>query len=271
MFTKDALESLQTAAGISQASDAIAAADHVVALPENFTTHDLENYRIYRRRARGKFQTNALDSFVSYTEAHQEEGCSVFVSSQDMTATAVLNLGTPDAPGHADNIARLQLDKTAAYTALQTIANGPKKQALVAEFLEDWPDLITCFHHNEQLSPPKAIAAIRKITIEGLRKIESEEQQLSASRSAFESVQATSTEKLPTHIYFKCLPYKDLAERTFVLRLQIHTGDDKPMIGLRIVKAELHAEEMANELAKLVKEQFGGDITVVLGQYSKAN
>jgi uncharacterized protein YfdQ (DUF2303 family) len=272
MLNKDAIEALQEGKAIENAFKALAKASEtnlLVALPDHFTQHDLEPYQPRRRRARGNFHTNALASFALYTLQHAEPGCSVFVDPLNMKATAVLNLGGPAQPGHADNTATLQAEKTAAYQALLIATQGAKKQAVIAEFLEDWPDLITCFHHGEQLSPPKAIAAIRKITIEGLRKVENEEQQLSASRSAFESVQATSTEKLPTHIYFKCQPYKDLVDRTFVLRLQINTGDDKPTISLRMVKAELHAEEMANELAELVSSRFATGTPVMLGQYIK--
>lgn len=273
MLNKEAIEALQEGKAIENAYKSMVRAaetNHVVALPNHFNQHDLEAYLPQRRRARGNFSTSELTSFATYTQQHAEAGCTVFVEPVCMTATAVLNLGTPEAAGHADNTARLQAEKTAAYKDLLEAASGPKKQAAIAEFLEDWPDFITCFHEGEQLSPPKAIAAIRKITIEGLRKIESEERQLSASRSAFESVQATSTEKLPTHIYFKCQPYKDLGERTFVLRLQIRTGDDKPTIALRIVKPELHNEQMAIELADLVGKAFPQGIPVVLGQYSKS-
>jgi uncharacterized protein YfdQ (DUF2303 family) len=272
MLNKEAIDALQEGKSIENAFKALLRSNetqHIAVLPSDYQRIDLENVQPHRRRALGNFNTTALASFAAYTLQHAEPGCSVFVDPQAMKATAVLNLGGPDKPGHADNTATLQAEKTAAYTNLLLITMGAKKQAIIAEFLEDWPDLITCFHHGEQLSPPKAIAAIRKITIEGLRKIESEEQQLSASRSAFESVQATSTEKLPTHIYFKCQPYKDLPERTFVLRLQINTGDDKPTISLRMVKAELHAEEMANELAALVVDNFAADIPVMLGQYIK--
>ena len=114
-------------------------------------------------------------------------------------------------------------------------------------------------------------AAIRKLTIETMRKLESEEQSLSASRSAFESVQATSKEPIPTTILFMCQPYKDLNERTFALRLAIQTSGDKPSVSLRIVKAEQHNEEMANELAALIGANFSGEgVPVLIGAYAKA-
>lgn len=273
MFDKDAIQELQVGSAIVQASDALHRAfgtDAIVALPENFTERDLEKYLPRRRRARGLMTTDNLASFADYTKAHAEDGASVFVDAEHMKAVAVLNLGTPKVPLHADNRAVLALKRTAAFSALLTVANSGRgmTQTVASEFLEDWPDHIQCFNSDGEISPPKAIAALRKLTIEALRKLESSEQSLSASRSAFESVQATSSDPIPTTIYFKCVPYQDLAERLFVLRLGVLTGGDKPSISFRIVKAELHNEEMAQELAQLVSDALSGSFPVMLGEYT---
>lgn len=289
MFDKEAINALQEGRAIAAASTAIHdALAHdtegvdtmgAVALPNHFTVHDLEKHMPTRRRARGLMVTDVLDSFATYTLEHAEDGATVFVNTDDMSATAVLNLGTPDAPLHADNTAHLSSKQTAAYKALRAIANGTgQKQATVAEFLEDWAGQVKCFSADGELSPPKAIAAIRKVTIETLRKLESEEQQLSASMSAFESVQASSKEALPTTIYFTCQPYKGFDERTFVLRLAVLTTGDKPAIGLRVIKQEEHDEEMAQELADRVATAIATtanaglkNVPVLMGTYRAGN
>lgn len=274
MFDKDAIETMQEGSAILQANNALSLAFEdkaVVALPERFTDHDLERYLPNRRRARGVMNTDNLASFAEYTKAHAEPGASVFVDAEHMKAVAVLNLGTPEAPGHGDNRAMLALKRTAAFTALLAHANNAGRgmtQTVASEFLEDWPDHIQCFNSEGEISPPKAIAALRKLSIEAMRKMESSEQSLSASRSAFESVQATSSEPIPTTIYFKCVPYQELAERQFVLRLGVLTGGDKPSITLRIVKVELHNEEMAQELASLTRDALAGSFPVMLGEYA---
>ncbi len=239
-----------------------------IVIPESYKKHSLESFMGQRTRARGTMTTESLASFQKYVAAHQEQGAAVFVNADEMRATAVLNLGVPVSPGHADNTARYAPDRTAAYIALRQVADGGgKKQSQIAEFLEDWPECIKCFKDNTEVSPPQAIAAIRKITIEGLRKVESAEQQLSASKSSFESIAAISTEPLPTHIYFNCTPYADLAARTFVLRLGIQTGQDKPLLTLRVVNAEKHKEAMAQELVDRVQTSFAGGISVLIGTY----
>lgn len=266
MFDKDTLIALQQASAINMAHLSIKQADEThdtAALPSDYVLHDLEGKNPNRRRARGTMATAALASFVGYTREHAELGTSVFVDADIMRATAILNLGTPEHPGHADNKAIYAPEKTAAYRALLAMTNGnggAHKQAVIAEFLEDWPELIKCFNGDGEITPPKAIAAIRKMSIESIRKAESSVQSLSESRSAFETISATSADPLPTHIYFTCQPYANLAERLFVLRLGVLTGGDKPMVGLRIVKAEQHQEEMASELVELI---FNGFATLI--------
>ena len=273
MFDKEAIEALQTGAAIEQARYAMGAAfgaGQLVGLPDDFTVHDLEKYMHLRRRARGTMTTQSITDFAAYTTNHGDDGTTVFVNPEDMRATAVLNLGTPTEPGHADNRAKLDPKSTAAYRALLAMASGAgQSQLKVAEFLEDWAPLIKCFNDAGPIAASQAIAAIRKITIESLRKLESEEQSLSASRSAFEQVSATSKDPIPTTIYFECQPYADLAERLFVLRLGVLTGGDKPMVNLRIIKHEGHLEEMARELAGEITMAFGDtEIPVLLGSYT---
>ena len=278
MFDKEAIEALQEGASIEAAYKAVKdaiemSAGAAVALPSEYTLHDLEKFLPNRRRARGIMSTSNVASFVNYTEKYAELGACVFVDSLSMRAVSVLNLGADQDAGHADNKAELCPEKTAAFKALQLVATGAgKSQKDVAEFLEDWPSNIKCFNDDGEITRPLAIAAIRKLTIESMRKIESEEKQLSSSKSAFESVQATSSNPLPTTIYFDCQPYTDLPTHLFVLRLGVLTGDATPKVNLRIVKAEEHQEEMAKELVNCIKGDMSTPtIPVLIGSYTRSN
>ena len=286
-------EPIENLVEIVRASQAIAAAaeatqqalddNGLVYLPSDFTAHDLEDLLPLRRRARGKFDTPFVGAFAGYTASHAQQGATVFVDATAMTATAVLDLGTPDYPGHAQQLARLTPIKTAAFAALLQLDGRNKTQQQLAEFIEDWGDLagMKFFRDSDEIPKAKAVAAIRRITIESARKVETEEQQLSAARTAFESVAATSTEPLPTLVYFSAKPYADLAERLFVLRLAILTGDKAPALVLRVQNMETHTEAMGQELSHLVREAIsetvwhGTDATdsqpipVLLGSYTR--
>ena len=209
--------------------------------------------------------------FAQYAISYAETGAAVFVDAEHMAATAVLDLGTKEVAGHADHRAKLAPVKTAAYVALLGVNGRPQNQQATAEFIEDWASVarLQFFNADGDIPQGKALAAIRRITVEALRKVESEEQQLSANRTAFESVKASSQEPIPTTIYYTCKPYADLEERTFVLHLSILTNE-KPALVLRIQNLEAHIEAMGNELAQLVQQAMGGALPVLLGSYSKA-
>ena len=278
MFTAEAIQEISRAQAITAASAAVGSAalgangHDAVALPEQFKLHDLEQYLPTRRRLRGSMTTPVLADFAAYTIDNKEAGATVFVNPDAMKAVAVLNLGTPASPGHGDNRAVLAPPKTATFAALLAIASGSqRRQTDVAEYLEDWAPLIRCENEaGEDIAVKHAAAAVRKITIEGTRRQESSEQQLSAARSTFEQVKATGTDHLPVLIDVTCEPYLGLAARTFRLRLGIVTGD-KPALVLRIVKREQHDEDVAQEMAQLVRGALtGSDVPVLVGSYSLA-
>lgn len=277
MFDKEAINALQEGEAITAAREALAnalATSAVVALPDDFTTHDLEGCLDNRRRERGAMNTSQLDSFVRYTNEHSEEGATVFIDADNFKATAVLNLGTPLMAGHADNLSVLSLMRTAAYDSLINHTQSSMNQSTIAEFFEDFTEHLKFYNDDGQISNAKAVAAVRKVTIDEVRKLESTETQLSSSKSAFEKISASSTETLPTTVYFECQPYHGLFVRTFVLRLSVVSNGDKTQIRLRIAKLEVHKEEMAVELSDLIKNNFilsvtSNQPTIVLGTYQK--
>lgn len=277
MLDKDAILQLQQAESITAASAAVdsgmgtSLGNSLAPLPSDFKIHDLEPFMPNRRRARGSMTTRVLADFAAYIATHKEDGAAAFIDVASMKATAVLNLGTPGKPGHADNKAVLQLQQTAAYAALRAIAKGmPVSQTTVAEFLEDWGSAIRCSHDGTTLENNKAIQAVRDITIEALRKLGNTEAQLSATRTAFESVQAKGAEQIPTLIEFYCEPYLGLQHRSFAMRLAILTTGDKPTITLRIVKDEEHQERMGEEFAGLIRSAVK-DVPVAIGSYSSGS
>lgn len=272
MFDSTAIQELSKAEAIRAATEAVTQQPHArIALPHDFTLHDLEKFQPGRRRARGVMTSSVLEDFAAYVKAHAQDGAAAFVNIADMCAAVVLNLGTKEAPGHADNIAVLDLRMTAAFKALRNVAaNGqPLTQVAAAEFIEDWSPLIQCRRDDEVIANPRAITAIRTITIEALSRQQNKEQQLSTSRSAFEQVEAKADELLPSFIDFATEPYLGLSPRTFSVRLGVRAGE-KPAVTLRIVNAEQHAEEMAAELAELVRSVLGGVVPVALGTYKAA-
>lgn len=270
MFTKEAIELLSRAQAITAANNETTG-DHPIALPSDFALHDLEPYSAQRRRPRGTMTTSVAEHFALYAKEHQEEGAAVFVDGNAMSATAVLNMGTSAKPGHADNLAVLELESTAPFDALLRVNGNAMGQTQASEFIEDWADRIVCMDADGGLiETKKAVAAVRRITIEALKKVESSEQTLRADRSTFESVAASSVEPIPAMVQFSCVPYLGLAPRKFVMRLSVRTSD-KPQLLLRVVSLEREREEMAQEMRALVGGAVASALPVYVGAYQRKN
>lgn len=264
--------SLGQAQAIQQAGQSVSAALSglgALALPGSFHVQDMEKFMPARRRMTGTMTTSAVESFAAYITEHANEGSMVFVHDTKLSATAVLNLGSTIEAGHCDHLAQLDLNHTAAYAALLAINGKPLVQRDVAEFLEDWTDHLGFFQGATALQPSQAISAVRRLNIEAVRKLESVSESLSESTSAFEQVTASSKEPLPDFVYFTCAPTEDLAERTFVMRLHVITGD-KLQVCLRIQRLQSHQEAMALELSDRISEALQDPpVTVVRGQFRK--
>ena len=92
MFDKDAIQLLAQAESISAAATAVDGAvgskfsAGTVALPSDFTVHDLEKKLQMRRRARGVMTTSSVAPFAEYVGVHKEPGAAVFVDQDAMTA-----------------------------------------------------------------------------------------------------------------------------------------------------------------------------------------
>ena len=137
------IHALISAQGVNEIISKIGA--DAVALPENFRIHDLEKFNLNRFRFRGALSTASIDDFTRYSKDLADEGTRCFIDADNMRAVSVLNLGTIDEPGHADNTATLKLKKTAPFSALLSVNGERNSQKSLAEWIEDWADYLVGF------------------------------------------------------------------------------------------------------------------------------
>jgi len=271
MLALDTLKDLKKETATQAANDQVERAivrAQPVALPSDFQLQSLEKFTRNRYRARGTMTTKNMDDFANYVKTEGDSSSRIFVDADTMKATAVLNFGTLAMPGHCDDLALLALDKTAACTRLVSVDGKPQSQLTTAEFFEDFAPLMKFYGKNaegEQIEIPfaKAVAAVRKLSIEASKKLESEESQLSASRSTFDSTRVAN-DVFPSHVYFTTVPYHGLDERTFVLRVSVITTG--PAVVLRTVNPEQHLEDMAQEFVETLQQTIG-EKTILTGTY----
>lgn len=271
---KEAIKHLQDDAVIDAINQVLIENDaDLLALPESARLEDLEQYSDRRRRFRGTFATNDPKGFANYcvTNVTETIKSACFIDPEQMAALTILDLGTVNAPLHADHKATLSLQKTAAFKALLQIEGKRMDQKSAAEWLEDWaPHLAATIRGEDgpEFYPlSKAIAAVRLVTLKTNTEQEHEDRDYGATRSTMASVEAKSRDQpLPNFLEFTCNPYHGLPERTFRLRIALITSDGDPEFRFRMVQAEQEQEEMADDFADLIRQEMGGVMDVTIGR-----
>ncbi len=259
----DAIRQIQLGEATAQANNAIASAIDrdagVVAIPADMKVHDVQHLMPWARRMSGQMITEDLGSFVDYVRKYAVADASmVFIDKDDIQAKCIFDLGTVEQPGHAAHSALWDAPISEEHKAWNEITSGRQAQRDVAEFLEDYQTQITCVSPDGSLMSTLQVAsAIRSITIEALAKRESTQEQLSASRSDFESIKASASSPLPAMITFTCEPYgPELGDYTFQARLRIEAGSKDPVILLSQVRLDAMKVEMARRCENKVRDVF---------------
>lgn len=225
-----------------------------VMLPDGIKLQALEPFQAHRNQFRAAFSTQRFGSLIEYATANAQENAQCFIDQEKMSAEVVFDMGNVEKAGHAKHRANLVMKRTAAYKALCYINAERCSQRTFSDFLEDWGDYLTAYHHDEEISIKNAVQAVRKMTIDYARNEEHELSDFAAKKSAMEAVEAKSALQLPTHLVFTCNPYNGLDTRAFTLRLQVLTGSNEPVFVARLVQAEQLEEAIAIEFAEKLSD-----------------
>lgn len=255
---KAALELLQQTANIPAVLEAAEKATSIspqIVLPEGFNLVNLESAMSHRQHYRCAFSTDSVKDYLDYVELFDVDGSKCFIDSSGMSAKTVFDMGNVEMPGHQKHSSKLCLVKTAAYNSMLELNGRKLDQKKLSDWIEDWKDSIKAVGiDGKPLTAMQSASAVRKITIEASRKMESEVGDFSAHMSAMEKIEASSSMIMPAIIEFTCKPYRDLIERTFTLHLSVLTGDDKPVLVMRALQLESTEEEITEEFKSLIVE-----------------
>lgn len=275
MFDRDALELIQQTA-VQAAQVQMALNEKVIVVHQDAELKSAEPYAPGRFRFRGTYRTNTLAELIGYVLQRGDVSRApiVFVNANGGEAKAFFNLGAPDEPGHADDVALLDLKRAAGYDALMSHAGKALKQRELAEFLEDWFDhVVPVYAGLEGETPPRAnltaaIAAIRDITITKAAETNSVEKEMVKSSSAFGQVEAKSRNILPAGFTFTVAPYDGFELRTFNLRLSVLAEEGSaPRLALRIVAFTDVQEQIASEFEDKLRAGLP-DVPVYRGTFT---
>lgn len=266
-LTKEAIEHIEQAA--------IAVAEHIGDEPVDFPfrlvpasmkLEDLEPYMRLRNQYRATMNTESIDDFSAYF--NDNEGGNCFINAESMSARTIFDLGGIEKPEHCNHKAILSLRKTAAFKELESINGEHKNQRDMADWIEEWHDLIEAVGDDEgksEIQLAKAINAIRKLTIEEVRKSDHEVSNFRTSKTAMETIEAKSDEGMPGYFDFTCTPYEGLREQTFRLRLNILKSHEKPQFLMRIQLFDSITEELAKEFQELLAKKLPEECNTYIG------
>lgn len=257
-FNKEAIEHIQSSANIPALLNQISSHKTQVPLsltPESMRINSLENYMEYAARYRLNYRTTSIKDFNEYNKLHDQDGATCFIDADSMTAKSIFDLGTVELPGHKENMARITLKQTAAFSAILCINGQKLAQKHAGEFIEDWFEQMEVFTSDgESITARNAAASLQNLTIEAARSVTSAIDNFGESMSSMEKIEAKNKDLLPAEIHFHCNPYNGLDERKFALRISILTGDDKPKISFRILQLESIEEKIAEEFKDVISE-----------------
>lgn len=253
-LTKEALQHIESQAISVSAELNDNVTDHpTIVLPGSMDIHSLEAHMAVRNQFRAKMNTRSIDDFVNYFVKNQGKNC--FVNAEKMKANTIFDIGTIEEPEHCKHTALLELKKTAAFKQLEFSNGHHFSQQGMAEWIEEWHDLITAsgdIANDENINLSKAIAAIRRVTIEEVKKTDHGQSNFRSDKTAMESIEAKSEEGLPSFFHFTCTPYEGLTENTFILRMNIIKSHGSPEFVLRVLRFEAIEEELAVEFKNLL-------------------
>ncbi|MDH0640654.1 YfdQ family protein [Pseudomonas sp. GD03860] len=239
-----------------------------ILVPESANVVDLERFQAGRSRFRGTYSTHSLADFSAYVVARAAPDARGFIDQDAMTCAVLFNLGTPIAPGHADDRAVLRLKASAAFAAVQAVCGQNMVQKAMSDWIEDWNQHLAATDENgATMSIAKAIAAVRTITVKASSESDHAVGETRASRSTMDQIEASSKETLPAWLDFKVVPFEGLGEQVIRLRVSVITSGSQPVLKLRWIGEEAQREGIAQEFKAVLGEKVGASAVLSLGTF----
>lgn len=242
----------------------------IAIVPEGFKIYSTEKYNQMRDRFRGSFATLSIPSFVGYINDRGIKDVKAFVSTaQGLTAEAVFNLGDVAEAGHADDLAKLTLEKKPEFKALERADGQRFEQQALIDWLDDWSDFVTAHNAGGQIAHDKSIRALRKVKINRGHEVDSDVQEYGYKQSVTEQVEATGVdENLPEYFILKTESYKGLAIDELKITIRISTKDSNPTFVLRFVGKDAHEQQRAEEFIELLENELAGAVDFYQGSFT---
>lgn len=253
--------------------------ERVIAMPSDFTLQSTERFHDNPLRFRGHFETPSIADFIDYANKNSNGSSQVFTergnqagAAKKMTAKAVFDFGSVAIPEFGEHNATLEIPPTPDFERFVLAPNKEYDQRTLIHLIEDLGPSASFTHEDDDgdhvsINYAEGVAAIREVKITKISDHEHTQGDMKQSRSALDSVEATSKRGMPSGILFEGIAYEGLPVVTLWARLALHPGGDKPTFTLRIPRLEAMMLKAESDLRDVLRTKL---LTPVLvGTFTK--
>ena len=204
--------------------------DNAAIIHKDFTLISTESANPFRSPLRGRFTTLDIQSYIDYVKSRlSEDGAEAertFIYAEEpqnsLSSVTALNFGSYDTPGHADDVAVLELRKDPLFADFLSKTASWSSATDFAEILEDYLGAaeIAAYNNETAISFAKAIVGIRNAKIDRNSTSTLNTGALNYEQSDMEKIAIQAqAEILPTELQYVTGMYLGLAAQTISFRV----------------------------------------------------
>jgi|GEM_PF-3715890 len=250
---------IQTIADLAQINEINAGSlqSRVYAVPNSARLESIERFEGVPDHFRGNYNTTVLDEYVLYINKNADEESGIFINPDEMSAKAIIDLGSHELPKWGKHKATAKLKQTPAYTALLNADNITSNQQELIDWLEDWESYINFYDaDNKGLDFKRTIRALRRIKFNANLETTNDLSNFATSRSTLEQIELKAGyEDFPVGFIFECEPYEGFSSYRFACQLRAMPNDKDALFKYRIGQLEAQKVLIADEFKQMIKNR----------------
>jgi len=257
---QSAIQAIQELA-VSQQSNFILHSDKIspsVIIPNNHKLTNIEYLLEAPKRFRAEFNTILIDEFVAYINKNGTERTGIFINPKDMSAEAIINMGSDEKPEWGDHKAKLALTKMPEFSEFIKNNGRTLSQQDFIDFAEDWKDHIEFIDVSEEtLDFRSSINAIRRLTVSATQSNESITGNFNASQSSLDAIEIKAAGSvLPYGFIFTCTPYESFLQTILLCQIRALTDGKTVNLKYRIMMLDSHINNIGIEFKELLEQSI---------------
>lgn len=231
----------------------------------------LEHLQDQPNSFKGQFKTSLLTEFNEYVNKNADYRSSVFIDHDNMTATAIMDLGDGNEPHWGRHKASIHLKDTPTYQAVKANNDRLLKQQDFIDFVEDFSGNISFFWDNGDgtkrfETADKTTRILRRLKVTGNAEKEQVASNYAQSLSTLEQIEIKAgQEELPAGFVFTTQPYEGFADRSLFCQLRAASDEKEVKLKYRIMRFEKEKEEIAGEFRTLITAEISTTTQVYIG------